>query len=54
VIEKKCILVAASIVLTYLVFWIFSLQFQDREIANSYRGFAFLYWVTISVGIFYF
>jgi len=54
VIEKKCILVAASAVLTYLAFWIFSLQFQDREIANSYRGFALLYWAVISIGIFYF
>ena len=53
-IEKKSILVAASAVLTYLAFEIFSLQFQNREIANSYRGFAFLYWLTISVGIFYF
>jgi len=54
VIEKKSILVVASAVLTYLAFWIFSLQFQNREIANSYRGFALLYWAVISIGIFYF
>ncbi len=53
-IEKKSILVAASAVLAYLAFGIFSLQFQNREIANSYRGFALLYWAVISIGIFYF